>query len=281
MADAKSAPDAARMRGDGFWVRAASSLVLIPIVLAAVFAGGRVFAALVAFAAIVMIFEWTRMVERRELSPAFYVLAVTAGGALALGAGGAYPWAYLTCVAGGAGAFFVAGRKGGDVTVSPAWPAAAAFYIVAPSIALLWLRLDVENGRALTFFLYAAVWAGDTGAYTVGKLIGGPKLSPVLSPGKTWAGLFGGVGAGALAGVAAAGFFDAHVLLMALCGAGLGGASVIGDMIESASKRRFGVKDVSGFIPGHGGALDRMDGMILATTAMTAMLFAYMLAGKF
>ena len=176
------------------------------------------------------------------------------------------------------GAYLIARRDGPGA----AWPAFASIYIIAPAVALLWLRLDVENGRALTFLLYAVVWAGDTGAYVFGKLVGGPKFSPSLSPAKTWAGIIGGVLAGGVAGYwAAASFFGGAVMPTLLVGACLGGASVIGDLAESAFKRQFGVKDISGFIPGHGGALDRMDGMIFATTAMTSALFIYMVVEKF
>lgn len=259
-------------------LRIASALVLVPVVIGAVYLGGRVFSAMVAFASIVMIFEWTRMVERREFSPSFYVLAAGSTLALFFAPSGGYLTAYGICALAGLAAFFLArarGRLG-------FWPALAAPYILAPSIALIWLRLTVEDGRGLTLLLFVIVWAADTGAFVTGKLIGGPKISHALSPSKTWAGIGGGVIAGAGAGSLGAAYFlgAEAALVFVLFGGLLGAASVIGDLAESAFKRNFGLKDISGFIPGHGGALDRLDGMIFATAAMTSVYFLYMLAGK-
>lgn len=260
-------------------LRFISAAILVPIVIAAVHAGGRYFAALVAFANIVMIFEWTRMVERREFSASFYALAIGATAALHAAASGAYGPAFALCAASGAGAFVLA-KNAGRLGI---WPAIAAPYIIAPSIALLWLRFMPEAGRALTYLLFVIVWAADTGAFITGKLIGGPKISHALSPSKTWSGIGGGVMGGAAAGgLGAAWLFGAGAAgPLLVVGGALGAASVFGDLAESAFKRNFGLKDISGFIPGHGGALDRLDGMIFATAAMTCVYFLYMLAAKF
>jgi phosphatidate cytidylyltransferase len=259
-------------------LRFISALVLVPIVFAAVHVGGRFFPALVAFANLVMIFEWTRMVERRPFSAGFYALAAGAGAAFFAAAAGAYEAAYAICAVSGAAAFALAKRAGR----LGLWPAMAAPYIIAPSIALIWLRIDADYGRSLTFMLFMIVWAADTGAFITGKLIGGPKISHALSPSKTWAGIGGGVVGGALGGAAGAAFFwsPAAALAFSAIGAVLGAASVCGDLVESAVKRNFGLKDISGFIPGHGGALDRLDGMIFATAAMTSAVFLYMLAAN-
>ncbi|SNT72330.1 phosphatidate cytidylyltransferase [Amphiplicatus metriothermophilus] len=258
--------------------RIASSLFLAPGALAAAYAGGAVFAAVVAFAAIVMVFEWTRMIEKREFSPAFYALAAAGAGALMLAAAGRFPIAFAICgmAALAAGALAARGER------RPLWAAFAAAYILAPCAALIWLREAVENGRALTIMLLLIVWAADTGGYIGGRLVGGPKMNPVLSPAKTWAGAVGGVILGALAGLACARWIygEGPLALYVLAGGCLGLASILGDMAESAFKRAFGVKDTSGFIPGHGGFLDRLDGMIFATTAMTLALFLHMIAGR-
>ena len=255
--------------------RAASALALVPVVLTAVHYGGRGFAALIAFASIVMLFEWMRMVERREFSAGFYALAVGAAAAMFAASSGAYAAAFLFCAGAGLAAWGLAKREGR----LGVWPALAAPYIIAPCIALLWLRLDVEAGRELTFVLFVIVWAADTGAFFLGKFIGGPKISHALSPSKTWAGIAGGVIGGGLAGFAAAVFaFGASDIAFLIFAAGaLGAVSVVGDLVESGIKRNFGLKDISGFIPGHGGVLDRLDGMIFATTAMTSALFLYMI----
>jgi len=256
-------------------LRVLSALVLIPLVLGAVYVGGRIFAALIAFLCIIMIFEWTRMVERREFSASFYVLAASAAISLFSAGAGAYGPAFFISSIAGIAAFFLARRATG----LGFWSGFAAVYIIAPCIALIWLRFSGENGLGLTLMLFFIVWAADTGAFIFGKAIGGPKISHALSPSKTWAGIGGGVIGGAALG-AGAGLYmigPGAALAYLLIGAVLGGASVVGDLAESAFKRNFGLKDISGFIPGHGGALDRLDGMIFATAAMTGGYFLYML----
>ena len=255
--------------------RAASAVVLVPLVLIAVHYGGRGFAAMIAFACVVMLFEWTRMVERREFSAGFYVLAAGAAAAMFAASAAAYGAAFGFCAAAGIAAWGLAKRDGR----LGFWPALASLYIIAPCIALIWLRISVEAGRELTFVLFVIVWAADTGAFFLGKFIGGPKISHALSPSKTWAGIVGGVIGGGLAGLAAAvfAFGTGNLPLLIFSAGALGAVSVVGDLVESGIKRNFGLKDISGFIPGHGGALDRLDGMIFATSAMTGALFLYMI----
>jgi len=255
--------------------RILSAMVLIPIVLAAIHFGGRLFAGVIAFVCIIMLFEWTRMVERREFSASFYLLAMGAALALFAASAGAYAYSIAICAGAGVGAW-VLSRRAGRLGF---WPAFSAPYLIAPSIALLWLRLEVENGRSLTFLLFIIVWAADTGAFFFGKSIGGPKISYALSPSKTWSGIAGGVIGGGIVGIAAAYyvFGPEYIAVIAAAGALLGAASVAGDLAESAFKRNFGVKDISGFIPGHVGVLDRLDGMIFATIAMTCVMFVYMM----
>jgi len=250
----------------------------MPLVIAGVYAGGSWFAAMIAFACIVMLFEWSRMVERKSFSNGFYALAVCACAVMYFAAGGQYVAALVICFISSVLAAGLTKRDGG-VGI---WMAGAALYIVAPCIALLWLRLDAPNGRELAFLLYGVVWAADTGAFFFGKFIGGPKISHALSSSKTWAGIGGGVIGGSFAGAAAAAvmFGPGGAPAFIPIGGALGAASVLGDLVESGFKRNFGLKDISGFIPGHGGALDRLDGMIFATSAMTAGLLVYMLAEK-
>jgi phosphatidate cytidylyltransferase len=118
-------------------------------------------------------------------------------------------------------------------------------------------------------WLFAVVWATDIGAYVVGRAIGGPRLAPRWSPGKTWAGLIGGAVCAALAGWATAGVLGmSSVLPLVLVSAGLAIIEQFGDLAESVAKRRFGVKDSSGLIPGHGGLLDRLDGLLAVVPAV-------------
>lgn len=262
-------------RGDSLVKRIVSAALLAPAALAATYAGGAIFAAVVSFAAIVMVFEWTRMTEQREFSQSFYALAAFCAAASSFAAAGFFDLAFGMCAAGGVLAALLSLRS----TRRPGWALFGAAYILAPTVALIWLREEVENGRALTFMLFAIVWAADSGGYIAGRLVGGPKMSPAISPAKTWAGAGGGIIMGALAGAAGAIWIYGEGPIAAYIAAGalLGLASILGDMAESAIKRLFGVKDTSQFIPGHGGALDRLDGMIFATTAMTSALFLHML----
>ncbi len=140
-------------------------------------------------------------------------------------------------------------------------------YIGLAVAALLWLRLRPDGFR-LVLFLAAVVWAGDVGAYLFGRLLGGARLAPQISPGKTWSGAIGGTLCAVLAGWAAWPGTAAPGILAALL---LSVVAQAGDLLESAIKRRFGVKDSGRIIPGHGGLLDRMDG-VLAAAPVAALL---------
>jgi phosphatidate cytidylyltransferase len=135
-------------------------------------------------------------------------------------------------------------------------------WIVLAAAALLWLRADLMTGRANLLFLLLLVWASDIGAYLVGRLIGGPRLAPLISPGKTWSGAAGGIAAALAVGWSAAwtttgGLARPAIVALLLCIVGQ-----LGDLAESYAKRRFGVKDSGTLIPGHGGMLDRLDALI-------------------
>lgn len=267
-------PDRTAPARDTLALRVASAAVLAPAALLAAWAGGRLFAGLVGFLCILMAFEWARMIERAEMTPVFYSLG--AGGAVAifLAADGRYDLAYLVVALAGAGAAAAAKRGRSK------WAAFGAAYVLAPCVALLWLRESVENGRGLLLLMFAIVWAADSGGYVAGRLVGGPKLSPAVSPAKTWAGAVGGLLFGGVAAAIGAPLIYGAPLTLAYVamGASLGIASILGDMAESGFKRIFGIKDMSGFIPGHGGVLDRLDGMIFATIAVTTVLYGHILA---
>jgi len=260
---------------DSLILRGLSGGALAGLTIAAVHLGGAVFAGLIAFLVVVMVYEWTRMVEGRELTGVFYVLAGAGALAIIAAALGWYEAAYLVCALGGFAALGLAPQR-------RAWTALTAPYILAPAVALVWLRTDVPDGRGLAFLLFAIVWSADSAAYLAGRAIGGPRLSPLLSPAKTWAGAGAGLVAGAAAGLIGAGWIygGGDEIAYAFMGGALGVASIVGDIVESAFKRRFGVKDISGFVPGHGGFLDRLDGMIFATVAMTAVLYGHLLLAR-
>ena len=131
----------------------------------------------------------------------------------------------------------------------------------------MWIRSDEPWGFAAILFLVAAVAATDVAAFFAGRTLGGPKLAPAISPNKTWSGFIGGITAAALTGAVAAHLFGGNPMTLALTGLALGVIAQGGDLAESALKRRFGVKDASNLIPGHGGFMDRVDGLIAAAIA--------------
>ena len=147
------------------------------------------------------------------------------------------------------------------------WTAAGFGYAAAAEIASVLVRLDQVYGFVALILILLVVWVTDIGGYFAGRGIGGPKLWPRVSPKKTWAGAIGGFAASLVvaAGFAALGLGKTGPLL--LLGAALSIASQLGDLFESAVKRRFGVKDSSHLIPGHGGLMDRLDGFVAAVVA--------------
>lgn len=248
-------------------VRFLSAALLIPLALAAVWFGGAFFFLVMTLAALRLSFEWGRMSAPKAqfraagAVGASIVLAMAAGRLGAQEAG----WAVLVL-----GALAVA-LAFGPLTHRLTDVAFGVIYIGAPTFAMLWMR-DSDHGRAWTTLLFAVTWSADTGAFLIGSLLKGPKLEPRLSPKKTWSGLFGGLLAGTAAGAVFPLIFDLPLSPLAAGLIGLVGsaATVAGDLWESALKRRFGVKDSGGLIPGHGGLLDRVDGLMFAALVVAA-----------
>ncbi|MGH8430809.1 MAG: phosphatidate cytidylyltransferase, partial [Solimonas sp.] len=153
----------------------------------------------------------------------------------------------------------------------------AIFYGLAAVVAILWLRHQPALGRETVLWIVLCTWATDTGAYVVGRLAGGAKLAPSISPGKTWSGLVGGMAWAAVASAAMGYAFNlGGTASLAVIGAGLAVIGQIGDLLESAAKRRAGLKDSGTLIPGHGGLLDRIDGLI---AILVAVALARLVAG--
>jgi phosphatidate cytidylyltransferase len=263
------APPLGSARPNVLFLRVVSAAVLAPTAIAAAWFGGASLAALTLVAAALMGWEWARLTQDGRLG-AFGVLVVAteiAGvGAAAFG----FPRAGTLLVL--AGAFIAAAVPQGIATGTRVWTAMGVLWIGIPSIALLWIASDPELGRATVLWLFPLVWAIDSAAYVAGRTIGGPRLAPRWSPKKTWSGAAGGIAAAAAVGAIAARVLGISVLSPVLwTSLGLAVVEQLGDLAESAAKRRFGVKDTSGLIPGHGGFLDRLDGM-LAVLAVTALL---------
>ncbi len=159
------------------------------------------------------------------------------------------------------------------------WRAAGIAYVGVPCVCLIWMRsigieTEASAGLHIVLYLLFTVWATDIGAYFAGRSIGGPKLAPALSPNKTWAGLAGGMAAASVVGGICASFtpFPPSAVACMLSAAALAVIAQGGDLFESWLKRRAGVKDSGTLIPGHGGILDRIDGLIFATPALALML---------
>jgi len=250
-----------------------SAVILAPPVLLAIYLGGLWFAALIVLAAGLMGWEWARMTGGGRLAaPGIAVIAALAGLPVAFHLGG-LPGGVAWLLAG----FVVAAVAGLVVNRrQAAWLLPGLLYIGLACLAVLWLRLAPldglvlvvwlrnvpEEGRNLVFWLLAVVWATDIGAYFAGRGIGGPRLAPMVSPNKTWAGLIGGMAAAAAVGLAAALVLDWPLWPPVFGGALLAVVAQGGDLLESWCKRKFGVKDSSHIIPGHGGILDRVDGLL-------------------
>ena len=181
--------------------------------------------------------------------------------------GGVAWWALAAVACGALAVEWLALCRTGHVGLS--FVATGLLYLLLSLLSLLWLRADRAAGRADLLLLLAIVCAADIGAYVSGRAVGGPRLAPRISPGKTWSGTIGGLLAAMAAGLTAAAIWS-HGALWSGAGLGLllGIASQCGDLAESWVKRRCGVKDSGRLIPGHGGVLDRLDGVLLAAPVL-------------
>jgi phosphatidate cytidylyltransferase len=251
-------------------MRIAAAAVLIPLAVAIAYAGGWLWTALVTLAAIGLFVEWLAIVglsgATRVTVPGVAALAV-AGLCFAMGR----PDAALIVL--GIGLVAVA-------SIAPErrnWAAAGFLYAAAAEIASVLVRLDPDKGFAALMFVLLIVWVTDSGGYFAGRGIGGPKLWPRVSPKKTWAGAVGGFAASLAVAAGFAAFDLGRVGPLLMLSGALSVVSQLGDLFESAVKRRFGVKDSSHIIPGHGGLMDRLDGFVAAV--VVAALFGFLRGG--
>ncbi len=229
------------------------------------------FAGLVALIGIPAAFEWHRMVSGGK--PHRLTAAVTAITlalcVLALALGMSVLVSFGLIALGVAACAVLALQRGDD----PLWQGLGVIYLAIPSLALVALRTLSAHGALVIVGLFIIVWATDTGALICGNLIGGPRLAPALSPGKTWAGTIGGSIIAALAFAAFIALLDGAPGLAFAVGFGFSFAAHGGDLFESFVKRRFGLKNSGAIIPGHGGVLDRMDSTLGAATLMALLVF--------
>jgi phosphatidate cytidylyltransferase len=254
--------------------RVLSALVLGPAAIACIWLGAEPWTALVALAIAILVWEWVHLcgLRTRALPGAAVPVAVFAAGTLAVVE---RPAAALAMLAAGFLLTWAAARalpRRHRPSVPAAHLALGVLYIGLAGIALVELRHDNTAGRINVLFLFLVVWASDIGAYVAGRAIGGPRLAPAVSPNKTWSGAAGGLVSAMLVGLAAAFALAPGDALWSLpVAALLGVAAQGGDLLESAIKRQFRVKDTSSLIPGHGGLLDRLDG-VLAAAPVAAVL---------
>ncbi|HVY43539.1 MAG TPA: phosphatidate cytidylyltransferase [Hyphomicrobiaceae bacterium] len=246
--------------------RVASGLVLAAIAFALTWAGVWPFAIFVLAVAVLVAWEWGGIVRNAGIDTIFVVTAITLAAAVILAAAGTPGLGLIAIIVGAILAALLGFGDRGHLSSS------GVLYAGLPAIALVWLRASPRLGFEAVIFLFVAVWATDTGAYVAGRVLGGPRLAPRISPNKTWAGLLGGIAAAVVtASVLALVMEGGGVRRMAVGALVLALVSQAGDIMESALKRGHGVKDASELIPGHGGFMDRVDGLVFA--AVLAALF--------
>lgn len=261
--------------GSELALRLVSGVVLVAVAVAALWAGGWVFAALAALGAVLILREWMAMSGPFEMrATPWAVLALSGASALMARQDPLQAAGFLVIVA-------VALQMARVTEPRVGWLSTGLLYAGVPAVAAVALRGDSEFTftsveAVAVIFVFVVVWATDSAAYFTGRLIGGPKLAPRFSPKKTWSGAIGGVTAAVIAGLAVvslAGF--AIDIELALVAALLSVTGQIGDLGESAMKRHFGVKDSGALIPGHGGVMDRLDGLVFALTLAAAIGLAH------
>jgi phosphatidate cytidylyltransferase len=275
-----SLPQARRFDWSNLGRRIASAVVLVPAALYATLGANQhhvpalegrqealPYLLLISVGVAVLAIEWGGMSARA--APVRVSAAVTAAilAPVFLGYEGHFVLAWLAVPVGALAAALVA--RG--VAELPGYAAYGVVYLAPAATCLIWLR-STNQGVWWTLMLFAATWAADIGAFAVGSALKGPKLWPRFSPNKTWSGFIGGLAAATATGtlMAMLPYFQLNLFAAALIGLAVGLATMAGDLWESALKRRFGVKDSGDLIPGHGGLLDRVDGLIFAVMVMSA-----------
>ncbi|MEE2567534.1 phosphatidate cytidylyltransferase [Hyphobacterium marinum] len=259
-------PERLIRRDPAFLARVVSAVILAPVSVFLLVRGGEAFTAYVAAFAAAMAWEWQRMADGGAPTRSYAVAAVAASGAVIFVGHGDLFWAAAWPLAGAIGVAFA-----GDIPVRRRWRAPAGIlYVALTSCSLVWMRDAGDNGLVRLGFLMCVVWSADIFAYFAGTWLGGPKLWPRVSPNKTWAGFAGAMVVGTFAGGLYARYFGLPFPEAVILAAVLALASVLGDLLMSLAKRRFGVKDAGKIIPGHGGVLDRVDALMLATAVALA-----------
>jgi phosphatidate cytidylyltransferase len=247
--------------------RYVSALLLAPIALLAVYWGGWPMIGVAAVCGLLAIAEWENLAttgggskwSRSWAAAAVVVAAIVAD---AIGLAAAVLW--LMAVASLFLMVPATARK------RAAWNAFGLIYIGLPVVSLVWLRGNDAEGLYTILWVLAVVWTTDICAFFIGRTVGGRKLAPSISPGKTWSGAFGGLAGAGAVGVVAALLAQGQIVGLLIASAAISVVAQAGDLFESAVKRRAGVKDSGTLVPGHGGVLDRLDSLLLALPVVTA-----------
>lgn len=264
--------------------RVLSAAVLAPLVIAAVYFGGLAFYLMILLAAGISIYEWTRMVEPGCKAP----VLVTAIFAVLAPVAASDPFGFHAALIAAIALTLTVGilARYGAGAAHAMRLAFGVFYMNVAFITTLWLRSLENGGLFAILILFVFIWATDIMAYFSGKSIGGPKLAPKISPKKTWAGLIGGMVGSAAFGSGLTlwamdnpeilplipGFGDMPIWCVAVTGLVLAVVGQAGDLFISLIKRHYGLKDTGNLIPGHGGILDRIDGLLLAGPVFAALV---------
>ncbi|MGC6471763.1 MAG: phosphatidate cytidylyltransferase [Parvibaculales bacterium] len=249
-----------------------TALTLLPVVLGALYYGHWVFVGLVLLVALLLVHEWTAMLKAARLNTVRMLLACLVVSSLCVAAVSPPETALLFWL----GAVLISGLVALTGWVQLPVLMGGYAYLALPLVAMIELR-QMEGGDVLVFSLFVLVWLTDIFAMLAGKTIGGPRLAPVISPNKTWAGLLGGMAGASAGGTALALIFGwRELLLTAFLSAGFAVLAQLGDLLESWIKRRYDVKDSGTLLPGHGGLLDRVDGLI----SVLAITFLVLLATR-
>jgi phosphatidate cytidylyltransferase len=267
--EGEAAP-AAEQGSRNLLLRVVVALVLAPVAVAIAHAGGWPWTVLVTLASIGLYVEWLAIIgvahQRRAIASGIAGLAIS-GFCLGIGRIDA---ALVASVLGLAAVSLLSPQR-------QIWTASGFFYAAAALVASVLVRLDQGHGFVALIMVLLVVWVTDIGGYFAGRGIGGPKLWPRVSPKKTWAGAIGGFAASLVIAGGFVAFGLGKTVPMLLLGAALSVVSQLGDLFESWVKRRFGVKDSSHIIPGHGGLLDRLDGFVAAV--VVAAIFGLLRGG--
>lgn len=264
---AKSSPQPPKKKS-GLLLRVVSALVMLPIAISIILMGGMAYYGLVMLLTVLILYEWNGICEGKAFNAVFVLQTIFALLLIYSLIRAEYLALYFYLVP--AGLLIVAALY---YKMKLKFALLGTAYALLPALSLIWLRQNHDGWIVL--WMMIIVWSMDTGAYFAGKSIGGPKMSPTISPNKTWAGLIGGAVTAVVFGLIAAHYFNLGFSMSFLMPAAavLAIWSQIGDLAESALKRHFDVKDSGAIIPGHGGIMDRVDGVVFAAPAVALFLY--------